>query len=197
MRGDFYARTKAFGRVVKMAFTYQYPRPSVTVDNVIVAKPEGHTPAKVLLIQRKNSPCKGRWALPGGFVDEYEPLEKAAARELQEETSISPELVALRQVGAFGDPGRDPRGWCVTVTFAACVPTTLLGVRAADDASDAQWFEVDQIPRPLAFDHQPMLKTAFERLAEFPDVKADERLVQQLLAAAEGLDGPWEPPTAE
>eukprot|EP00891_Asterochloris_glomerata_P008445 jgi/Astpho2/8445/Aster-07631 len=78
----------------------------MTVDAVIVAKQQ---PPKVLLIQRKNPPCQGQWALPGGFVDENEPLDHAAARELQEETSVNPKDVLLTQIGAFGDPGRCPR----------------------------------------------------------------------------------------
>ena len=60
-------------------------------------------------MQRKHEPFVGSWALPGGFVDEMEPLDAAAARELQEETSVDPASVPLQQVGAFGDPGRDPR----------------------------------------------------------------------------------------
>jgi ADP-ribose pyrophosphatase YjhB (NUDIX family) len=78
----------------------RWPRPALTVDTVIVAQPQqaSSTPAQLLLIQRKHAPCQGQWALPGGFVDEKEPLHAAAARELQEETSVSPDRVKLTQV---------------------------------------------------------------------------------------------------
>ena len=83
----------------------------------------------MLLIQRKNDPFAGSWALPGGFVDEGENLEQAAARELQEETSVDPTSVPLVQVGAYGDPGRDPRGWTVSVAYCAVVPSSDMGVQ--------------------------------------------------------------------
>lgn len=90
----------------------------------------------VLLIQRKDDPFKGQWALPGGFVDENESLEKAAARELEEETHLT--HLRMEQLGAFGDPGRDPRGHTVTVAYIAFLahePT----VSAGDDAHAAEW----------------------------------------------------------
>jgi ADP-ribose pyrophosphatase YjhB (NUDIX family) len=111
-------------------YTYQYPRPGLTVDTCIIARPSPGENPKVLLIQRKFEPFAGSWALPGGFVDEGEPLEAAAARELQEETSVDVATsVSLEQVGAFGDPGRDPRGWTVTVAYCAVVPSIDLGVQ--------------------------------------------------------------------
>src|SRR5271170_7253316 len=93
----------------------------------------------VLLIKRKKAPFKGAWALPGGFVNGNEPLERAAARELVEETGIAG--VALEQLGAFGDPGRDPRGHTVTVVFYSFVVADAQPV-AADDAADARWVSV-------------------------------------------------------
>ena len=107
-----------------MSFTYRYPRPAVTVDTIIVAR----SPPKprVLLIERKHDPFAGSWALPGGFVDENEPLDAAARREAAEETGIAinalPELI---QVAAFGNPGRDPRGWTISVAFATTIPETV------------------------------------------------------------------------
>lgn len=174
------------------SYTYQWPRPALTVDTVIVAQPQqaSSTPAQLLLIQRKHAPCQGQWALPGGFVDEKEPLHAAAARELQEETSVSPDRVKLTQVGAYGDPGRDPRGWTVTVAYAAVVPDTQLGVQAADDAAAASWFDVGQLPA-LAFDHKLIIREAFEKLA----AQATGALQEQLAAGAKQLEGPWTPPT--
>lgn len=139
-----------------MAFHYEYARPAVTVDAALVLAAER---PQILLIQRKNDPFAGSWALPGGFVDEDEPLVVAAARELEEETSVpaSALQMPLRQVETFGDPGRDPRGWTVTVCFASVVDETVKSlVKAADDAAEAQWFEVDKLPQ-MAFDHDVMV----------------------------------------
>jgi ADP-ribose pyrophosphatase YjhB (NUDIX family) len=110
-------------------YTYKWPRPSVTVDTCIISAPQGGEGSKVLLIQRKHDPFAGSWALPGGFVDEGESLQAAAARELQEETSIDQSATSLTQVGAYGDPGRDPRGWTITVAYCAIVPSMDVGVK--------------------------------------------------------------------
>ncbi|CAK0786355.1 hypothetical protein CVIRNUC_009568 [Coccomyxa viridis] len=173
---------------------YKYPRPSVTVDAAIIAKAGNGKPAQVLLIQRKKPPCEGQWALPGGFVDENEPLDHAAARELKEETSLDAKQsgVVLEQIGAFGDPGRDPRGWCVSVAYAALVPPGM-GVQAADDAAEAEWFDVSQPPSKLAFDHKLIIRTAFEHLLKQHTGKGD--LADSLRAGVEQLQGDWERPS--
>lgn len=174
-----------------MPYTYQYPRPALTVDCVIIAHPQ-EQPAQLLLIKRQNDPFKDKWALPGGFVDENESLDHAAARELKEETSvdITSSQALLTQVGAFGDPGRDPRGWTVTAAYAALVPTTDLGVKAADDAKEAQWFPVGDLP-DLAFDHKMVVREAMRAVAAKPQAAAVGGLVGQLTAAAHKLEGPW------
>ncbi|KAG2448201.1 hypothetical protein HYH02_006786 [Chlamydomonas schloesseri] len=174
-----------------MAHTYQYPRPAVTVDAAIVAKPTASAPPQLLLIKRKNEPFKDCWALPGGFVDAGEGLDTAAARELQEETSVNPAFVSMTQVGAFGDPGRDPRGWTITVAYAALVPTTELGVKAADDAKDARWFDVSALPQ-LAFDHKLVVRSSLRHLAKQPAAQAIGGLPPLLESAATKLDGPWQ-----
>lgn len=101
------------------------------MDTCILACPEDEGEPSMLLIQRKHDPFAGKWALPGGFVDEGEPLDQAAARELQEETSVDTvaQQIRLEQVGAFGDPGRDPRGWTVTVAYVAIVKSKKLSVK--------------------------------------------------------------------
>lgn len=142
-----------------MSTTREYPRPSVTTDIVIFSIIEDAL--HVLLIQRANDPFKGRWALPGGFLDEGENLDACARRELAEETGVSG--VYLEQLYTFGDVGRDPRGWVVTVAYFALVPEGSLNVAAASDAADAQWFAVNETP-PLAFDHAEILRTARDRL---------------------------------
>jgi len=169
------------------AFAYPYPRPALTVDAAIVAKNTDGFP-KLLLIQRKHDPFAGSWALPGGFVNELEPLDTAVARELQEETSIDPsKIVSLKQIGCFGDPGRDPRGWTVTVAYAGLVPSsTELPVLGADDAAEARWFDVGSLPE-LAFDHRIIVRSALEHLIK-EDSKGGAGTRAALVAAAEQLE---------
>ena len=97
-------------------FAYDYPRPALTVDVVLLTR---EAKPRVLLIQRKHDPFAGLWALPGGFVEEGECLSDAALRELKEETGI--EVRELEQLFTAGDPGRDPRGWTVSVVFMTLV----------------------------------------------------------------------------
>lgn len=142
-----------------MTYTYDYPRPALTVDCVVFGFDEGAL--KVLLIERDRPPFRGRWAIPGGFVDMDESLETAARRELQEETGVRD--VYLEQLYTFGDPDRDPRGRVVSVAYFALVKLSRHQVRAATDARDAAWFPISDLPR-LAFDHAGMLDTALRRL---------------------------------
>src|SRR4051812_5327538 len=100
-----------------MPFTYEYPRPAVTVDCVVFGLDPTVDDLKILLIQRRGEPFAGMWALPGGFVNMDETLEESARRELQEETGIS--RLFLEQLYTFGDPGRDPRERVVTVAYYA------------------------------------------------------------------------------
>jgi tRNA (cytidine/uridine-2'-O-)-methyltransferase len=143
-------------------YCYDYPRPALTVDIVLFHRHEDRF--EVLLIKRAGEPFKGRWAFPGGFVDEDESLENAAARELREETGLTG--IRLEQVGAFGDPGRDPRGHTVSVVFAAMLEERAL-VEAADDASDAKWHPA-LAPPNLAFDHEKILSAAVKHVQADP-----------------------------
>ena len=86
-----------------MAYTYEYPRPALTVDCVVFGFDEGEL--KVLLIERGQEPFKGQWALPGGFVRVDETLDAAARRELQEEAGLT--NVFLEQLYTFGELARD------------------------------------------------------------------------------------------
>ena len=94
-----------------------YPPVAVTVDVVVQTIRDGDF--QVLLIERGEGPHKGDWALPGGFVRPDENLDAAAARELEEETSISADRVHLEQLGSYGQPGRDPRMRVVTIAYWA------------------------------------------------------------------------------
>ncbi|MEN6627861.1 MAG: NUDIX domain-containing protein [Candidatus Sumerlaeia bacterium] len=142
-----------------MAFTYEYPRPALTVDCVVFGLDDEDL--KIMLIRRGLEPFKGRWALPGGFVRVDETIDDAARRELVEETGL--EKVFMEQLYTFGDVGRDPRERVVSVAYYALVRLSDYKVQAASDASDAAWFPVSDAPT-LAFDHAKILAVALERL---------------------------------
>jgi 8-oxo-dGTP diphosphatase len=115
-----------------------------------------------MLIERKHEPFAHTWALPGGFVDPNETVEEAAARELVEETGVVlPEAPAL--VGVFSKPGRDPRGWVISVAYALHLPHQQLDPKAGDDAAQVRWFNLDELP-PLAFDHADIIRKALQTL---------------------------------
>jgi 8-oxo-dGTP diphosphatase len=137
----------------------KYHYPSVSVDVVIFTLRADEL--QVLLVQRKNPPFEGRWAIPGGFVEQDESLEVAARRELAEETGVRD--VYLEQLYTFGDPCRDPRGRVITVAYLALVPWPLT-VQAGSDAGDARWWSVYGLPSRLAFDHDKILSYALQRL---------------------------------
>lgn len=144
-------------------YAYKYERPAVTVD-IVLFSTKGQMP-NVLLIQRKNDPFKGRWAIPGGFIEMDETLKQSATRELKEETGVNISEEKLKQLYTFGDPNRDPRHRTITVVYLAIVDPDDVKLRAASDASDTKWFPCDDLPQ-LAFDHQKILDMALERLNE-------------------------------
>ncbi len=166
------SRTPKPASDLRGSHTYEYPRPAVTVDMVVLAIVG--LELRVLLIRRGEPPFRGRWALPGGFVrtrddgGQGESLDAAAARELQEETGLRPEDVLLRQFHAFGEPGRDPRGRVISIGYFALVPADLITrTRAGDDAAAAQWCAVaDCAQRKLAFDHDEVLARALQTIRE-------------------------------
>jgi 8-oxo-dGTP diphosphatase len=132
---------------------------SVTVDIVLFR--QSVNGGELLLIQRKNEPFQHQWALPGGFVDQNEDLADAARRELSEETGIH--VGHIEQLKAFGKPGRDPRGHMVSVAFLVTVTDGNLVAKAADDAADAKWFSVNDLPK-LAFDHAEIISFALSKI---------------------------------
>ncbi len=139
----------------------KFDRPSVTADVAVLApsREPGRGRAKarrvdLLLVKRGRPPFKGMWALPGGFLNRGESLEECARRELREETGL--EAGALVHLAPRSEPGRDPRGWIVSCPFLCSVDPEAAAVRAADDAAEAKWFPLDDLP-PLAFDHHEIL----------------------------------------
>ena len=179
-----------------VAFSYPYPRPAVTCDAVVFAMRADDL--AVLLIQRKEEPFKGRWALPGGYVNENESLERAAARELSEETGITG--AKLEQLAAFGDPGRDPRGHTITVAYVTFLVAEAK-ITAGDDAAAAEWISFRRLALDesaatgatasraparrsarrtparsggarriqLAFDHAKIISQAYKRICQYLD----------------------------
>ncbi len=140
-----------------MKHTYDYPRPAVTTDVVLITQT---LPQKILLIQRGNDPFKGKWAMPGGFVDMDEDLEPAALRELQEETGISG--VSIDQFRTYGGIDRDPRHRTISVVYLGLVKSEL-PCTGMDDAADAKWFDIENLPA-LAFDHSSILTDILRKL---------------------------------
>lgn len=172
-------------------FTYEWPRPAVTVDCVVFGF--GEDGVSVLLVRRGEQPFEGSWALPGGFMREDEGLEDAARRELIEETGLT--LSFLEQLYTFGAPKRDPRGRVITVAFYALVQELAQPpLVATGDAAAAQWFSEHKLPE-LAFDHAQILEVArarlrgkvswqpigFDLLPEFFTLSALQRLYEVVL----------------
>jgi len=125
-------------------------KPSVAVDGVLI---KGD---KILLIKRKNEPFKGRWALPGGFVEYGETVEEAVLREFEEEVGLRARIKKL--LGVYSKPDRDPRGQVISIVFLLDAEGD---AKAGDDAADARFFPLDNLP-PLAFDHDEIIKDAIQ-----------------------------------
>lgn len=146
-----------------------YRNPAPTVDVVIYAPDKG-----IVIIERRNEPYG--YALPGGFIDYGEQAERAAIREMKEETSLDVRLVGL--LGVYSNPQRDPRRHTISTVFVgeAMAPDLLA---AGDDAREARFYHLDNLPRPLVFDHSRII-------ADFRAYLAGERC----LAPIEPLEKP-------
>ncbi len=140
-------------------YTYDYPRAANSVDIVLIRKvSSGH---QILLIKRANDPFKGKYALPGGFVDINENLESAAARELTEETGLR--QINLLQIHTFSAPNRDPRGRVISTAFGAVLENEgEFSLQPGSDASQTAWVDLSELP-PLAFDHLLIIETTLKK----------------------------------
>ena len=138
-------------------YCYKYPHPAVTADCVIFGFDGVNI--QLLLIERLIDPFKGMWALPGGFMKMDETIEECARRELKEETNLT--ATSVEQFHTFTRVDRDERERVITVAHLALV--RLSEVKGGDDAKQAQWFRLDEIP-PLAFDHKEIIEMAIEEL---------------------------------
>ncbi len=140
-------------------YCYRYPHPAVTTDVVLFTIRD--EALHLLLIRRARDPFAGCWALPGGFLDIDEDLDRCAERELEEETGVSG--LYLEQLCTFGKTGRDPRERIISVAYFALTPSDRIRLRAGDDAAEAAWFSLSALPA-LAFDHAEIIRTAQQRL---------------------------------
>jgi 8-oxo-dGTP diphosphatase len=144
----------------KGRYIYDWPRPMVTVDMVVfrVFKDK----ANLLLIKRGKEPFKGQWAFPGGFIELDEELEDATVRELAEETGLVG--IELEQMHTFGKCGRDPRGRQISIVFMGIIRDGNDELKAGDDAAEAEWFNIDALPKKMAFDHSEIARFAIAKL---------------------------------
>lgn len=139
------------------------PKYAVAADTVVLARfADG---PRVLLIARKHPPLG--WAIPGGFVEPEEDLPDAAVRELREETGIAVAPAALRLIGVYGRPGRDPRGRTITAAYGLALDDPPAAA-AGDDAAGLRWFPIDALPANVAFDHADILRDAIEHVRPTP-----------------------------
>jgi len=122
----------------------EYRNPKPTVD-VIIELPDD----RIVVIRRRNPPHG--WALPGGFVDEGEPLWRAAVREAAEETGLAVTLTA--QLHTYSAPDRDPRHHTVSTVFIGQAKGT---PKAGDDAAQVMTCALGDWPH-MAFDHEQIL----------------------------------------
>jgi len=133
----------------------KYRNPVPTVDIIIEVKRKDGKQG-IVLIERKNLPYG--WAIPGGFVDYEESLEKAAVREAKEETSL--DIHIKRQMHTYSDPKRDPRQHTISTVFIATAKGQPV---AQDDAKKIGVFTRDEINFPLAFDHRKIIDDFFKQ----------------------------------
>ena len=165
----------------------EYPKPSLTADVVVIAlvpHEEARPTLRALFIKRARDPFAGAWALPGGFVEPTESAAEGAARELREETGL--DRVKVEEVGCFSKPGRDPRGWVVSIAHLAPVPADRIAdAKAGDDAAATAWLDLSIAKggsftlrhegaevADLAFDHREIVAAAVRRMIERVDAIA-------------------------
>ncbi len=141
-------------------YTYQHPRPAVSVDIVLFQKINKEY--QVLLIKRAQDPFRGSYALPGGFVEMKESLEQGAERELWEETGV--QNIQLTQIHTFSEPDRDPRGRVISTAYSAVIEEDdRIHIQAGSDAAEVDWFNLSDLP-VLAFDHKLIIQISKDKL---------------------------------
>ncbi|MBX2859159.1 MAG: NUDIX hydrolase [Cellvibrionaceae bacterium] len=141
-----------------------YDIPMVSVDAALFTFHEDVI--KILLVQRQNHPDKGKWGLPGGFVDKHKDrhLEDTVLRKIQEKTGVVPPYI--EQLQSFGSANRDKRDWSITICYSALISYQSCAPHISTVA-DAAWVNLKTVARrALAFDHQSLIAHARERLRQ-------------------------------
>lgn len=141
----------------------KYEKPSYTADAVVLCGTGQNM--KLLVVQRKNEPYRGKFALPGGFIESYEPSWQAVLRELQEETHLQLSMGEGVPLSIRERKGRDPRGWTVSIPYLYWIPDEV-EVEGSDDAEKAQWILINELPE-LSFDHGAILCEALGKFWPF------------------------------
>lgn len=132
-----------------------YRNPTPTTDVVIYTPDQG-----IVIIKRANEPLG--YALPGGFIDEGEQAETAAKREMKEETGLDIKLLGL--LGVYSTPHRDPRQHTMSIVFVGS-PEDASTLKAGDDAAQAAFYKLDNLPGPIVFDHLQIINDFKQYLA--------------------------------
>ncbi len=152
-----------------------YENPSVTADMVAYCFVEGRL--KLLVIRRETHPCQHRVALVGGFLQKHEDAIQACIREVQEEVGLELTPQKVEQLMTVSTPGRDPRGWVITIAHLVYLPAEAVDmVRAGDDAKEVLFLDVDfkhgecsldgrvLTAEDFAFDHYQIIQESIKRI---------------------------------
>ena len=153
----------------------KYETPSVTADMVAYCFVEGQI--KLLVIKRKAHPYQNKYALVGGFVDKHEDAYQACIREVKEEVGLEIPLKKVEQLMTVSTPGRDPRGWVITIAHLVYLPAIAVNqAQAGDDAKEVTFLDVDfktssfkdgeqfLTSEDFAFDHYQILLESIKRI---------------------------------
>lgn len=132
-----------------------FKTPKITVDGIVK---KGN---KILLIKRKNNPYKDFWALPGGYVEYNEKTENAVIREMFEETGLSTKVNNL--IGVYSDPNRDPRGHTISIIYELLISNPNEDLKEGDDAYNPTFFDINNLPENLSFDHKKIIQDYLRR----------------------------------
>ena len=122
----------------------------------------------ILLIKRADDEFQtafpGYWALPGKLLDDNETLEDCARKALKVKTGVH--ISKIRHFKNYSSPKRDIRQRTISVAYLAFNNSSEIKLKAGTDASDAEWFNISELPKKLAFDHRTVIKDGHETLLQ-------------------------------
>jgi ADP-ribose pyrophosphatase YjhB (NUDIX family) len=129
-----------------------YENPAVTAFALV------ERDGRYLVLQRGQEPYRGRWELPGGFVEQRETPAEGVRREIFEETGLRVDAPSI--IGAYTSRYGDDGKWTVDVAFHCQASPGELSLSA--ESSHAAWVSIEQMP-PLAFAGE---RSAFEEFKQ-------------------------------